>query len=150
VSPEREDDRSEDESGPLHALKRWREGLQDRPRAEFIYRVVVAVIGVAVLGAGLVAIPYPGPGWAIVFLGLAILASEFEWARRALKYTRERYDQVMDWFKRQGLWVQILGFVFTAAIVVATLWLFGALGWLAGLVGLEQRWLQSPIGLGSG
>ena len=141
---------SRNESGPVYRLKQWRNGLEDRPRAKFVYRIVVGVVGAAVLAAGIIAIPYPGPGWAIVFLGLAILASEFEWAKRALHYTRERYDQVMDWFKRQGLWVQILGFVLTAAIVVATLWLFGALGWAAGLVGLDQPWLKSPIGLGSG
>jgi hypothetical protein len=39
--------------------------------------------------------------------------------------------------------------VFTAAVVLATLWLFGALAWAAGLVGLEQSWLKSPIGLGA-
>ena len=128
---------------------RWRDALRDRPAVDFTYRVVVGVVGLAVLGVGIVAIPYPGPGWAIVFIGLAILATEFKWARLALKFTRERYDQVMAWFKRQGLWVQALGVAFTAAVVLGTLWLFGALAWAAGLVGLEQSWLKSPIGLGS-
>ncbi|MGH3644660.1 MAG: TIGR02611 family protein [Mycobacterium sp.] len=128
---------------------RWREELRDRPTADLTYRVVVGVVGLAVLGLGIVAIPYPGPGWAIVFVGLAILATEFEWAHRLLKYTRERYDRVMDWFKAQGLWVKALGFVLTAAVVVATLWLLGALSLAAGLVGIQQPWLKSPIGLGS-
>lgn len=128
---------------------RWRDGLRERPTMDLTYRIVVGVVGLVVLGLGILAIPYPGPGWAIVFIGLAILATEFEWAHRALKYTRERYDRFMDWFKRQGLWVQVLGFLFTAAIVVLTLWLFGALSFAAGLVGLEQPWLKSPIGLGS-
>jgi uncharacterized protein (TIGR02611 family) len=128
---------------------RWRDKLRDRPAADFTYRIVVGVIGLIVLGAGILAIPYPGPGWAIVFIGLAILATEFEWAHRLLRYTRDRYDRVMDWFKRQGLWVQALGVVFTAAVVLGTLWLLGALGWAAGLVGLEQSALTSPVGLGS-
>ena len=55
----------------------------------------------------------------------------------------------MDWFKRQGLWVQALGVLFTVAVVVATLWLLGALDWSAELVGIEQEWLNSPIGIGS-
>ena len=46
---------------------RWRDRLRDRPAADFSYRVAVAVAGLAVLGAGILAIPYPGPGWAIVF-----------------------------------------------------------------------------------
>lgn len=128
---------------------RWRDRLRERPRVEFGYRIGIAVVGLAVLGVGILAIPYPGPGWAIVFLGLAILATEFDWARRLLAYTRERYDKVMAWFKAQGLWVQLLGAAFTAAVVFGTLWLLGALGWAAGLVGVEAKWLKSPIGLGA-
>jgi uncharacterized protein (TIGR02611 family) len=128
---------------------RWRDRLRDRPKTEFGYRIAIAVIGLAVLGVGILAIPYPGPGWAIVFLGLAILATEFDWARRLLAYTRERYDKVMAWFKAQGLWVQVLGAAFTAAVVLGTLWLLGALGWAAGLVGVDAKWLKSPIGLGA-
>jgi hypothetical protein len=37
----------------------------------------------------------------------------------------------------------------TAAIVLATLWVLGALSFAAGLVGIEQQWLKSPVGLGS-
>jgi uncharacterized protein (TIGR02611 family) len=128
---------------------RWRDRLRERPKAEFGYRIAVALIGLAILGAGIVAIPYPGPGWAIVFVGLAILATEFDWARRLLAYTRERYDKVMAWFKDQGLWVQVLGAAVTAAVVLGTLWLLGALSWAAGLVGTEIKWLKSPIGLGA-
>jgi uncharacterized protein (TIGR02611 family) len=117
--------------------------------AEFGYRITVAIIGLVVLAVGILAIPYPGPGWAIVFVGLAILATEFDWARRLLAYTRKRYDKVMAWFRRQGRWVQAAGAALTGAIVVATLWLLGALGWSAGLAGLEQEWLKSPIGLGA-
>jgi uncharacterized protein (TIGR02611 family) len=128
---------------------RWRDRLRERPTYDLAYRLVVGVVGLVVLGLGILAIPYPGPGWAIVFVGLAILATEFEWAHRLLKYTRERYDRLMDWFKRQGLWVKILGFALTAAVVAGTLWLFGALSFAAGLLGVEEPWLNSPIGLGS-
>lgn len=127
---------------------RWRDRLRDRPAANMCYRVGVGVLGLAVLVAGIIAIPYPGPGWAILFLGLGILATEFEWAHRLLKWVKARYDKVMEWFKTQGLWVQIAGFVFTAAVVVASLWLLGVLGWASSLVGLDWPWLKSPIGLG--
>ncbi len=131
------------------AWARWRDKLRDRPTADFTYRIVVGVVGLAVLAVGILAIPYPGPGWAIVFVGLAILATEFEWARHALAWTRRQYDRVMDWFKAQGFWVQALGFLLTAAVVVGTLWLLGALSWSAKLVGVEWPWLKSPIGVGS-
>jgi len=130
--------------------RRWlarRERLRERPLVDFSYRVGVAVVGLTVLFMGVAAIPYPGPGWAIVFLGLAILATEFYWAQRTLTYTRARYNTAMGWFRRQPAWVQWLGAVFTAAVVVATLWLLGAIDWLAGLLGIDHPLLRSPIGL---
>ncbi|MGB2920610.1 MAG: TIGR02611 family protein [Mycobacterium sp.] len=128
---------------------RWRDGLRERRVADLTYRIAVGVVGLLVLAVGIVAIPYPGPGWAIVFVGLAILATEFDWARRLLAYARTRYDATMDWFKRQGLWVQVLGAAFTAAVVIGTLWLFGVLDWAGELVTIEHKWLDSPIGIGA-
>lgn len=133
----------------LHAWAHRRDRLRERPVADFAYRVAVGVVGLAVLVVGIVAIPYPGPGWAILFLGLAILATEFYWAHRTLTFTRGRYNSTMAWFRRQGRWVQALGVVFTAAAVVATLWLVGAVGWSASLLGLDHPTLQSPVGLGA-
>jgi uncharacterized protein (TIGR02611 family) len=139
----------EEEQPKVRRWARWRDRLRERRRAEFVYRIVVGVVGLIVLGVGILAIPYPGPGWAIVFIGLGILATEFTWARRLLAYARERYDKVMDWFHRQHAIVQILGGIVTALIVFATLWLLGALDWTAEFVGVEWQWLNSPIGLGS-
>lgn len=133
-------------------VRRWsqrRERLRERAVLDFVYRVLVAVVGLTVLLVGVAAIPYPGPGWAIVFLGLAILATEFYWARRTLTYTRDRYDTAMGWLRRQPTWVQALGAVLTGAVVVATLWFLGAVDWMAELVGLEHPLLRSPIGLGN-
>lgn len=131
------------------AWARWRDRLRDRPMANFVYRIVVGVVGVLVLIVGIIAIPYPGPGWAIVFLGLAILATEFRAAQVALHWLRIRYDRVMVWFNRQHIAVKALGALFTAAVVLLSLWLLGALAWFGGLVGFEPAWLDSPLGIGS-
>jgi uncharacterized protein (TIGR02611 family) len=128
---------------------RWRDGLRHRRVADITYRIVVGAVGLAIFAVGIVAIPYPGPGWAIVFIGLGILATEFDWARRLLSVARKRYEAAMGWFGRQGRWVKALGAAFTAAVILTTLWLFGALGWSTELVGIEHPSLRSPIGLGS-
>lgn len=130
-------------------LGRWRERVRERRTANFAYRIAVGVVGAVVLGLGILAIPYPGPGWAIVFIGLGILATEFAWAQRLLVYAKERYDEVMAWFHRQHAAIQILGGVFTALVVFASLWLLGAVSFFGNLVGLEHRLLQSPLGIGS-
>ena len=47
-------------------------------------RVIVIVIGFTVLVLGIVLIVLPGPAILVIPLGLAILATEFVWARRLL------------------------------------------------------------------
>jgi uncharacterized protein (TIGR02611 family) len=44
-------------------------------------RITVAVIGGTILLGGVIMLVTPGPGLAIVLLGLAILAIEFAWAK---------------------------------------------------------------------
>lgn len=48
-------------------------------------RIIVAIIGFTLLCLGVVMLVTPGPGWAVIFLGLSVLAAEFVWARRLLK-----------------------------------------------------------------
>jgi uncharacterized protein (TIGR02611 family) len=136
-------------TGIKRRLTARRDRIRDRPLLDFTYRVTVGVVGLVVLVVGIAAIPYPGPGWAIVFLGLAILASEFYWAHRTLTFTRRHYDRAMGWLRVQSWWVQALGALLTAVVVVLTLWLLGALAWAAKLFSLYHPTLDSPIGLGA-
>jgi uncharacterized protein (TIGR02611 family) len=106
---------------------------------------MVAVVGTAVVILGIIAIPYPGPGWLILFAGLAILGTEFHWARRVLQWVRRRYDSWVEWTRRQRPVVRLGVITLTAAIVVATLWLLGAFGLVARLFGLPWDWVRSPL-----
>lgn len=119
--------------------------LDGKPTLRRFYRIGVAVLGGLVLVLGLLLIPYPGPGWLVVFAGLAILATEFVWARRLLHYARGRYDAWVRWLGRQHWSVKLLVVVGTCAIVLAMLWLLNALDMLAGWFGLDWTWLQSPL-----
>ena len=53
-------------------------------------RLIVAVIGFTVLLAGVAMIVLPGPALIVIPLGLAILATEFVWARNLLKKVKEK------------------------------------------------------------
>lgn len=59
-------------------------------------RVLVFVIGIACIVAGLFMLVLPGPGWATIFLGLAILASEFDRAERIRAAIAKRFRAVID------------------------------------------------------
>jgi uncharacterized protein (TIGR02611 family) len=48
-------------------------------------RVVMVVVGFTIIIVGCIMLVTPGPGLAVIVGGLAILATEFVWARRLLK-----------------------------------------------------------------
>lgn len=106
---------------------------------------MVGVIGTAVLVTGIITIPYPGPGWLIVFAGLAILGTEFHWAQRLRRALRRRYQAWTRWVRRQPPGVRLLIMALTGAVVLVTLWLLDTFGLIAGWVGLPWTWVQSPI-----
>jgi len=54
----------------------------------WLRRAVVAVIGFTVLLIGVAMVVLPGPAVIVIPLGLAILATEFVWARRLLDKAR--------------------------------------------------------------
>jgi len=55
----------------------------------FARKVAVAVIGTTVLAFGIALIVLPGPAFVVIPLGLAILATEFLWARRLLRRMKQ-------------------------------------------------------------
>ena len=66
-----------------------------RSPVELARRIVVTCIGVALIITGILIIPLPGPwSFPIQLLGLAILASEYDWAKDGLMWTRKQYAKV--------------------------------------------------------
>jgi uncharacterized protein (TIGR02611 family) len=84
---------------------------------EVAYRALVAVVGFSIIAAGIALIPLPGPGWLIVFAGLALLATEFVWAERLLGFARTQVRSWTDWVKRQSLVVRALIGLLSLAVV---------------------------------
>jgi uncharacterized protein (TIGR02611 family) len=74
-------------------LQRWiaKLGLDRMPR---LRKTLVAIIGVSLLLFGLALTALPGPAFIVIPLGLAVLATEFAWARRVLKRGKLLVDKV--------------------------------------------------------
>jgi uncharacterized protein (TIGR02611 family) len=124
----------------VHRARKWRHGLRASPAADRVYRLVVGLIGGAIVLLGLAFIPLPGPGWLIVFAGLAILATEFEAADRLYRFVRQQVKSWTHWLARQALPVRIAAGLLSLAVVALVLYLslrsFGVPGWVPqGLVG---------------
>jgi tellurite resistance protein TerC len=72
-------------------------GLNNLPR---VRKVIVAIIGGTVLGFGIILIFLPAPSFLVIPAGLAILATEFVWARRWLLRVRKLIDKTRGRFKK--------------------------------------------------
>lgn len=108
-------------------------------------KLAIAVLGLIVIIAGLIMVPYPGPGWLVVFAGLAILASEFSFAHDLLEFGKEKYKKWQDWVLDQGLPVQIIIWALMGIIIVLTIWLLNGYGVLVEIFNLNIPWLVSPF-----
>ena len=58
----------------------------------------VFLVGTTLLIAGAAMLVLPGPGIAVILLGLVVLSAEFKWAQQALAWVRERASN----FKNQA------------------------------------------------
>ncbi|WP_459642269.1 TIGR02611 family protein [Kineococcus sp. NUM-3379] len=134
----------------VHRWTRWRAALHARrehirsdPRTNHLWRVAVAVAGSAVTALGLVLVPLPGPGWLIVLIGLAVLGSEFHWARRTHLFARRHVHAWTAWVAARSWTVRLLLGAATACLVAATAWGWlawqGVPGWVPLLVATELR-----------
>lgn len=110
-----------------------------------VWQVTIAIIGGVVLLLGIVMIPYPGPGWLVVFLGLGILSTEFAWAREWLSYGRKKYDAWSKWALSQHWAVKTLLFLFTTVVVILTIWVLNGYGLINQWFNIGQDWLKSPF-----
>lgn len=110
-----------------------------------IKKTFITVIGTIVLIAGIIMIPYPGPGWVTVFAGLGILSTEYVWARRLLRFAKDKYDAWAEWVKKQSPLFKAALWIFTAVVVVATLWLLNAYGIINDFLNLGLDWVDSPL-----
>jgi uncharacterized protein (TIGR02611 family) len=79
--------------GLIDALEAWAHGGRAR---WVVSRVVVTVVGPLVVLAGIAMTVLPGPGLVVVALGLALLALEYDWARRSLGSMGRMLARVRD------------------------------------------------------
>lgn len=67
-----------------------------RNTANRVQRIAKILLGFVVVLAGLVMIVTPGPGGLTILVGLTLLASEFQWAKRLLDRLKEKGMQLRD------------------------------------------------------
>lgn len=88
-------------------------------------RIAIGVAGGLIVLVGIAAIPLPGPGWMLLYAGIKVLSSEFDWAERWLDPVELRA------LRGAAEAVETLPRVVMSSIVAAGIGAFGVL-WIVG------------------
>lgn len=114
-------------------LAGWRDRVRRNRALDLSWRVGVFVVGAACVLAGVIMLVTPGPGWVAIIVGLAVLATEFEWADGLLRWARAKARaataQTLDpAVRRRNI---LIGLAVVVLAVAAAVWWVVALGWPA-------------------
>ncbi len=100
---------------------------------------MATTVGVLIVLVGLSMLVLPGPGWAAIFLGLAVLATEYAWANRLLVVTKDKAQGAASsaWAPENRKRTIVLGLIVFLLVSALVSWyvyeygwtLRGALGW---------------------
>jgi uncharacterized protein (TIGR02611 family) len=94
------------------------------------WQVGVFVIGLAIVVAGIIMLPLPGPGWVVIFGGMAVWATEFVWAQLVLRWTKRKVTEAAQRaldpkVRRRNIILTSIGLVIVGALLGFYVWKFG-------------------------
>lgn len=140
---------SEEPDERVRRPSRLHRSLHAHPLLSLTTKIVVAVVGGLVTVTGVIMIVTPGPAFVLIPLGLAILATEFAFARRWLEWARDqaerarRRSEAMDPAVRRRRLV-VAGLV-VLVVVGLVAWYVAVYDWPSLAVD-GWDWLQSMAG----
>ncbi|MBB4941074.1 uncharacterized protein (TIGR02611 family) [Streptosporangium album] len=117
-------DALKDEAARRSGIHGWLDGVRSTRTGRLTLKIVIGFLGAVLVIAGLVMVPFPGPGWLVVFAGLAVLATEFHWAHLLLEFGKRTLSAWTAWLGRQGWPVKIL-VVLVAAVAAMAIVYYG-------------------------
>jgi uncharacterized protein (TIGR02611 family) len=129
----------------VNGYQGFRSVVARNPVVDLTFRIAVGLIGFAVVILGVIALPAPGPGWAIIFLGLGILATEFQGARKILIWVRAKYQAWVHWLARQRRITRLVVSAGILLLVAVCAWFVGAFALVGAWASIDWNWLQSPV-----
>ncbi|MFJ6631440.1 TIGR02611 family protein [Streptomyces sp. NPDC091376] len=106
------------------------EFVKARRTLHLSWQVGVFIIGLAVVVAGVIMLPLPGPGWLVIFGGMAIWATEFVWAQLVLRWTKRKVTEAAQRaldpkVRRRNIILTSIGLVIVAVLLAIYVWKFG-------------------------
>jgi uncharacterized protein (TIGR02611 family) len=71
-----------------------RNSIRSNRALDATWRGVILIFGLTIVALGVFFLLFPGPGWAVIFFGLFVLATEYAWAQRMLNPVRQFSSQM--------------------------------------------------------
>ena len=84
------------------------------------WRGIILVVGLTMVGLGLFFLLFPGPGWAVIIIGLIVLATEYAWAQRILNPVREFSSRIARLVVSQEYRTKRSNIILIITIVIVT------------------------------
>jgi uncharacterized protein (TIGR02611 family) len=85
------------------------------------WRTVIFVVGSTIVGLGTFFLLFPGPGWAVIFVGLIILATEYAWAQRLLNPLKAFTSRLAILFTSRQFHEKRMKVILVTTMVIITL-----------------------------
>lgn len=123
----REDDRPPEDDDTPELLIKLRERKERHKQRHLPHRIAIVILGVLIVCAGIVMSGpgVPGPGIAVILIGLGFLALEFDWAERLLEraiiWADRAKDRAEETSTKQRIIAGIAGALAVAAFVAAAI-----------------------------
>lgn len=109
----------------------WRRKIRGNPIQLRIYRLGVGLAGLLLVVLGFLTGPIPGPGGIpLVLLGIAIWASEFEWAHRLMHWFKAQLRRFQSWTRLQQTAFWLVFFACCGLFFYTFMLVVGVPGWL--------------------
>ena len=99
------------------------------------WQVGVFLLGLVVVVIGVIMLPLPGPGWLVIFAGMAIWGTEFVWAQLVLRWTKRKVTEAAQRaldprVRRRNIILTSIGVAICAVLLSVYVWQFGlAMPW---------------------
>lgn len=98
-----------------------RDSIRNNTALDATWRGIILVLGITIVSIGLLLLIFPGPGWAVIIVGLIVLATEYAWAKRILNPVQEFSSRLARLVMSQEYRAKRSNVILLSTMVVVTL-----------------------------
>jgi hypothetical protein len=110
-----------------------REETEEQARRGVLIRLARIIGGFVIIGMGIAALVFPGPGWLLIIVGLSLLP--FAWAERTIRLIRKKIPGVPEEGRIPTSSLIVMGMLLVGTLAISLLFGTEITNWISGLWG---------------